>query len=94
MGHNKTTPAAWSLRRTRYDPPGLDEAITAARGLTDRVESQIEIAAQLMGLPEDDVRHRVLMVQAQTTPKRIGPVQRQTAEVVVVKRRVMRANLS
>src|SRR6478735_10820128 len=72
MRHKKSIPAAWSPRRTRYDPPGLDEAIAAAHGLTDRVESQVSIAAQLIGLPEDEVRGRVLMVQAQPRRSRLG----------------------
>src|SRR5688500_11053889 len=59
MDRKKAIPAAWRHRRTRYDPPGLDEAIAAAQGLSDRLESQIEIAAQLSGLPEDEVRSRV-----------------------------------
>lgn len=66
MDHKKSIPAASGRRRTRYDPPGLDEAIAAAQGLTDRIESQITIAAQLIGLPDDEVRGRVLMAQAQT----------------------------
>lgn len=44
MDHKKSIPAASGRRRTRYDPPGLDEAIAAAQGLTDRIESQITIA--------------------------------------------------
>jgi hypothetical protein len=48
MDRKKTIPAARRHRRTRYDPHGLDEAIAAAQGLTDRLESQIEIASQLM----------------------------------------------
>jgi hypothetical protein len=47
-------------RVTRVDPPALEEAIAAAQGLTDDVESQIEIAAQLMGMPEDEVRPAVM----------------------------------
>src|ERR1041384_2756706 len=43
-------------RRVRHDPPTLEEAIFAARGLTDDVEQQVAIAAGLMGLPADDVR--------------------------------------
>ena len=35
-------------RRVRHDPPTLDEAIFAARGLTDDIEQQIDIAAGLM----------------------------------------------
>ena len=91
MGHKKTAPAAWSLRRTRYDPPGLDEAIAAAQGLTHRVENQIAIAAELIGLPEEEVRGRVLMVQAQTKQSRPGPARGRQPEIVVVKRRGLRA---
>ena len=43
-------------RRVRHDPPTLDEAIFAARGLTDDVEQQVEIAAGLMELPREEVR--------------------------------------
>lgn len=43
-------------RRVRHDPPTLEEAIFAARGLTDDVEQQVEIAAGLMELPADEVR--------------------------------------
>jgi protein involved in polysaccharide export with SLBB domain len=91
MDRNTTIPAAWRHRRTRYDPPGLDEAIAAAQGLTDRVESQIEIAAQLSGLPEDEVRSRVLMIRAQSSRKSPGSVPGRQTEVVVVKRRDLRA---
>lgn len=91
MGHKKTVPAAWSLRRTRYDPPGLDEAIAAAQSLTDRVENQVAIAADLIGLPEEEVRGRVLMVQAQTRQSRPALAQGRQPEIVVVKRRGPRA---
>ena len=47
-------------RVTRVDPPALEEAIAAAQGLTDDVDSQIEIAAQLMGMSEDEVRPEVM----------------------------------
>jgi hypothetical protein len=43
-------------RRVRHDPPTLEEAIFAARGLTDDVEQQIEIAAGLMEVSADEVR--------------------------------------
>jgi hypothetical protein len=49
MDHRKTIPAEWCRRRTRHDPPALEEAIAAAQGLTGQIESQIEIAAQLIG---------------------------------------------
>ena len=91
MDRKKTIPAAWRHRRTRYDPPGLDEAIAAAQGLADGLESQIEIAAQLSGLSEDEVRSRALMMRAQSSWKRPGSVPGRQTEVVVVKRRGLRA---
>jgi len=91
MDRKKPIPAAWRSRRTRYDPPDLNEAIAAAQGLTDRFESQIEIAAQLSGLPEDEVRSRVLMMRSQPSWKRPGPAPGRQTEIVVVKRRSMRA---
>jgi hypothetical protein len=50
-------------RRVRHDPPTLKEAITAARGLTDDLQQQAEIAAALMDVPVEDVRAE-LMKQA------------------------------
>jgi hypothetical protein len=43
-------------RRVRHDPPTLEEAIFAARGLTDDADEQVAIAAGLMELPPDEVR--------------------------------------
>ena len=91
MGHQKRIPAAWGQRRTRHDPPGIDEAIAAAQGLTDHVESQIAIAAQLIGLPAEEVRGRVLMVRAQTRQSQPGLARERQPEIVVVKRRSPRA---
>lgn len=53
-------------RRTRYEPPTLQEAIVAAQGLADDVEGQVSIAAQLMGLPESEVRPAVLQAKTST----------------------------
>lgn len=46
----------YGLRRVRHDPPTLEDAIFAARGLTDDPQEQVAIAASLMELPPDDVR--------------------------------------
>ena len=43
-------------RRVRHDPPTLEEAIFAARGLTDDVQEQAEIAAGLMEVAPEEVR--------------------------------------
>ncbi|WP_134499677.1 hypothetical protein [Microvirga pakistanensis] len=56
MVQKPTRSPEWNRRRTRHDPPSVEEAVTAAQGLTNNIDSQIEIAAQLMGLPEDEVR--------------------------------------
>ena len=92
MASQKNVPAEWSRRRTRYDPPGLEEAIAAAQGLTDQFESQVEIASQLMGLPEEEVRPRVLMAQAQTRRSRPAPARGRQTEIVVIKRRGSRTS--
>jgi hypothetical protein len=47
-------------RRVRRDPPTVAEAVAAARGLTDDVQEQIEIAASLMDLPPEQVKPEVL----------------------------------
>jgi len=47
-------------RRVRRDPPTVTEAVAAARGLTDDVQEQIEIAASLMDVPPDQVKPEVL----------------------------------
>ena len=43
-------------RQVRQDPPTLEEAIFVARGLTDDIEEQVEIAAGLMEVSADEVR--------------------------------------
>jgi hypothetical protein len=42
--------------RVRHDPPTLEEAIFAVQGLTDDVEHQAELAAELMGAPLEEAR--------------------------------------
>ena len=88
MGHKQTSPAEWSRRRTRYDPPALNEVIAAAPGLTEQIEGQIAIAAQLMGLPEDEVRPEVLKAATQTNARHTGStdVRQRRIEVVVERR--------
>jgi hypothetical protein len=62
----------YGTRRVRRDPPTLAEAVAAARGLTDDVQQQIEIAASLMDLPPDQVRPEVL--KAATPRKDVNTV--------------------
>ncbi len=80
--------------RVRREPPTVDEAIVAAQGLTDKFEQQVEIAAELMGIPEDEVRPLVQAASARRGSERLnserlvtaGPSARPT-RVVVVERR-------
>jgi hypothetical protein len=83
-------------RRVRHDPPTLEEAIFAARGLTDDIEQQIDIAAGLMEVSADEVRAAL-----QKTP----PPRKEAATVaftsrggtersVVVERKTSRRTLS
>ena len=81
--------------RVRREPPTVDEAIVAAQGLTDELDQQVAIAAELMGMPAAEVRP---LVQAAANPRpgrerlsseRLvvrGPSARPT-RVVVVERR-------
>ncbi|HEU6442552.1 MAG TPA: hypothetical protein VFF38_09340 [Microvirga sp.] len=89
----KKTPNRYAKRVTRVEPPSLDEAIAAAQGLTDDIECQIEIASQLMGMPEDEVRPVVLKSAAQIRRPERAPFadrildRREGAKVIVVERR-------
>ena len=62
--NNKTWNTKYGRRRVRVDLPTLEEAITAAQGLSDDMEAQIEIAASLMGMPQDQVRTAMTKVAA------------------------------
>ncbi len=79
-------------RRVRHDPPTLKEAIFAAKGLTDSLQAQAEIAASLMGLPVESVRPEVLKTAhdraASTT--RVIAGDRGARRAVVVERRTTR----
>jgi hypothetical protein len=74
-------------RRVRHDPPTLEEAIFAAKGLTDSLQEQAEIAASLMGLPVESVRPEVLKsAHDRGRPTRTIEVERGTRRSVVVER--------
>jgi hypothetical protein len=56
---SKNSGPAWNTkygpRRVRHDPPTLAEAIAAARDIADEREAQVEIAASLMGVSQEQV---------------------------------------
>lgn len=51
--------------RVRHDPPTIEEAILAAQGLTDEIEHQIDIAAELMGVSREEANEALLKVTAE-----------------------------
>lgn len=82
-------------RRVRYDPPTLKEAIIAAKGLSDQLLDQIEIAASLMALPVEEVRGEVMKTAPSRTAERIvAPNSREGAtRSVIVERKVSRRSV-
>jgi hypothetical protein len=85
-----TKPKSLPPIRVRREPPTIDEAVIAAQGLTDHVQQQIEIAAGLMGVSEDEVRPFV--VRASAMQRTSQPLPDRTTAVgsrrtVVVERR-------
>jgi hypothetical protein len=81
-------------RRVRHDPPTLQEAIVAAKGLTDSLQAQAEIAAALMGLPVDSVRPEVMrLAHDRAGPTRTITSNRGAPRAVVVEHRTIRRPL-
>ena len=52
--------------RIRREPPTIEEAAFAAVGLTDDLDQQVDIAANLMGVSPDEAKPHVLKVAAAT----------------------------
>jgi hypothetical protein len=82
----------YGLRRVRFDPPTMKEAIAAAQGLTGEIEQQAEIAAALIDLPIEDVRAELLKIAPSRNSTQIvtsgGPDG--TARMVIVERKPSR----
>jgi hypothetical protein len=77
----------YGKRRVKNEPPTLDDAIFAARGLTDNLQQQVEIAASLIGLPHEEVRAAVLKSnQGAKQLTLVQPTTGRTQRTVVVER--------
>jgi len=92
-------PPAWKTkyggRRVRHDPPTIEEALEAAQCLTDDLSAQIEIAAQLMGVSEDDVRAVTQRAQRRATIQRVVPAMPSSSgRAVIVERRTTRRRIA
>lgn len=71
--------------RVRKEPPTIEEAVAAAQGLSTDPALQVEIAAGLMGVSEDEVRPFV-----STRPARSIVIPISGHRTVVVERRSLR----
>jgi len=81
-------------RRVKLALPTLAEAVAAAKDMASDVKTQVEIAAALMGMSEDEVRPEVLKSRAITLkPVKIVSSSTGTARQVVVERVVSRRPL-
>ncbi len=80
--------------RIRREPPTLEEAAAAALDLSDDLQQQVEIAAGLMGVPEDEVAPMVSAQRSAPRPStsRIAALPTPT-RVVVLKRRAAGSSL-
>jgi hypothetical protein len=91
---NSTMTEAWKTkygpRRVRKDPPTLGEAIFAAKGLTDSLQAQAEIAASLMDMPLDVVKTEILKSAPRTRPGQTYSIDRTHQRSIVVERRALR----
>ena len=77
----------YGKRRVKQSSPDLNEAIEAARDLSTDIDQQAEIAANLMGLPVEQVREELRKLIAKPRPETISVAgRRSTGHVVVVER--------
>ncbi len=79
----------YGRRRVKHEPPTLEEALEAARGLTDDRQEQIELAASLMAVPVEEVKAkaRTLVPPRATIGVRVVP---RTGRQIVVERKTTR----
>ncbi len=88
---SKTWQTKYGPRRVKTALPTLDEALFAAKGLSDDFNEQVELAASLMGVPEDQVRAEAMKSRNTTTLQVRTPLKdRAATRSVVVERRIVR----
>jgi len=77
----------YGMRRVRVDPPTLEEAIYAAEGLTPDSREQLQIAADLMRQPVDQVQADAERIIKRRANSSHVARDRRPVGVVVVERR-------
>ncbi len=91
---NQVWSTKYGPRRVRHDPPVLAEAIAAAQGLTDDVDQQAEVAAELIGAPVDEVKAEMKKAATRRQPVTVTSTDRKGfTRAVVVERRPSRVLL-
>jgi hypothetical protein len=82
-------------RRVKEALPTLEEALFAAKGLSDDFNEQVDIAAGLLGVPRDEVRTEAMKSKHTTTLQVRSPTNdRAGTRSVVVERRVVRRSIA
>ncbi|HWV55225.1 hypothetical protein [Pseudorhodoplanes sp.] len=92
---SKNKGPAWNtkygIRRVRNEEPTIEEALEAARDISDDRDAQVEIASSLMGLPQEQIR--AALRDAAPAPKQVtksitfaGPATKPRVVVVETKR--------
>ena len=76
--------------RVREEPPTLEEAIAAAKGMTDDLHAQAEFAAALMNMPVEKVQVAVLKAGQRKDVNRVYTRRAGSERAVVVERKVTR----
>jgi hypothetical protein len=85
----------WGRRRVAECPPDVVEALTAASGLTDNLDEQIELAASLIGLPVEEVRAVAVTLVPPRKPERtVSVTGRNGASKIVVVERTTRRKIN
>ncbi len=72
----------WGMRRVRRENPTIEEALIAAESLAEDPAQRAQIAAQLMGVPVEEVQ-ALAVRQAAKTRGRASLVAGRTRAVVV-----------
>ncbi len=83
----------YGSRRVRRDPPTLAEALSAAQGLTEDRDQQVEIAAELMGVPVAEAKAELTKIapdHRRSTLTMVAPMRDKGARAVVVERKTSR----
>ena len=76
----------WGARKVRQEPPTLEEALIAAEAMTEDAAAKIQIAAQLMGAPIEEVKALAAKQAAQSRGRSTLVAGRTRAVVVEYKR--------